>query len=463
LIGKKLYWLIYDLDNSERKSLHFICRNSNDKRYSVLTKLLNERNITQEEFENFLKNETFAIYPSNVSELERATKVRRLVDFCIKEIENLKISNYTSYDGLIRNYILAQVYDKTGMRHIQEDYLNKLGNDNSRKKVYLYNNFYIDTQLGLKLRTQTLKNIQEYQKLLLEKKELVYTHYLHEMVYIFDRVSALFIDDKSIKELYNDFFDDENQYRLHIALSQKKSDAAWVKLAQARFSFEDEPQFGLLITEAEKLVESLEDDNSAFVKRKIHFIKFLHGFHFNKPYAYQVEYLKKVIDYNLENDIEDPKSFFYLIFLYLLNDNKEISVLKTLLQKYKTQEEAIYFNNFIDAIIAFKKGDLKKAKNLAIETTNCKNFYFSIWAKLLEIAINYQQNNHDILESLLLSLIRQLNNNQHRIFTINSSILFVNILAEKIDMKVPKSFKRYNLQNTTLSKYHQTLLDFMFE
>ena len=144
MLGNKLLQVLKDLNTSERKLLIYRAKRSEDKRLKQFIRLLGEPNQSSAEFQ-----ESLMIVKNNISSKGQTEKIkndqlRRFIDFCIKEIEDLKIENYSKSHPAIRNYILSDVYNKSNTRYIYQDYLLKLNfsTKNSKFKRDLY--FYFD-------------------------------------------------------------------------------------------------------------------------------------------------------------------------------------------------------------------------------------------------------------------------------------------------------------------------------
>ena len=105
MIGQKLYFLISDLDTSERKYLFLRGKKTEDKRYKPFISLLGKKGNSTAEFQDALDKIKDVISPAKSKEKDKSDAIRRFIDFCIKEIENLKIEIYSKSNSKIRNYI----------------------------------------------------------------------------------------------------------------------------------------------------------------------------------------------------------------------------------------------------------------------------------------------------------------------------------------------------------------------
>ena len=95
MLGNKLLQLIKDLNTSERKLLIYKAKRSNDKRLTQIIRLLGEPNQSSAEFQESLMIVKNSISTKGQSEKIKNDLLRRFIDFCIKEIEDLKIENYS--------------------------------------------------------------------------------------------------------------------------------------------------------------------------------------------------------------------------------------------------------------------------------------------------------------------------------------------------------------------------------
>lgn len=142
MIGQKLYFLLADLTTSERKYLFVKGKKSEDKRYASFITLLGKKRGSTADFQDALHKVKNQIAPGKSGDKEKSDTIRRFIDFCIKEIENLKIELYSQSNGKLRNYILAEVYDTSKTREVNEDYLKKLNKQTDDKDFWL-KNYYI--------------------------------------------------------------------------------------------------------------------------------------------------------------------------------------------------------------------------------------------------------------------------------------------------------------------------------
>ncbi|MBI3517969.1 MAG: hypothetical protein HY062_01245 [Bacteroidetes bacterium] len=95
MLGNKLLQLINDLNTSERKLLIYRAKRSEDKRLKQFIRLLGDPNQSIAEFQDSLMSVKNNISSKGQLEKIKNDQLRRFIDFCIKEIEDLKIENYS--------------------------------------------------------------------------------------------------------------------------------------------------------------------------------------------------------------------------------------------------------------------------------------------------------------------------------------------------------------------------------
>ena len=196
MVGKKLHELINELSTSERKLLLYKAKRSGDKRFKNFVLLLGTKNKSVAEFQKLLSEIRQNINHTSKNQAEKSTALRRFIDFCIKEIEYLKIEAYTRSNSVIRNYILTHVYNKIKTKEIYEDYLDKLNISTLEQKDYWLRNFYLNKAATLKLISQTDKGFSEWRKVISEQINLLQTFHQKELTQIYLSVSSSYVDDK---------------------------------------------------------------------------------------------------------------------------------------------------------------------------------------------------------------------------------------------------------------------------
>ena len=87
------------------------------------------------------------------------------------------------------------------------------------------------------------------------------------------------------------------------------------------------------------------------------------------------------------------------------------------------------------------------------------NPYVASWSRCLEVAVNYIQGDLDLTENLIIKELKRLSSNSNRIFTINSSVVFMVKMAKTLNIKVSKNFMEISLKTVKISPIHQFMID----
>jgi hypothetical protein len=384
--------------------------------------------------------------------------LRRFIDFCIKEVENLKIELYIKSNFKTRNFILSEIYDHSSSREIHEDYLNKLDKFSDEKDFWL-KNYYVTKMSTIKLRSQKLSDLEEWKSLLIKQKKLVQENYQHEIASVYDKISASFIDDKRSIDLLEGELKTEDDLLLQIALAKNDLVKASLYLTLARFFFKNEAKFKEYTNSSLKLLANQSEKEALIIKRKLHFASFLQSFHFNHSYSETLNHIKQVLEINKKFDLEDDKSVFYLFFLQLLKTDHsgEINVFETGYDAYFSHESTLYLKEFLQAFEFFSTNNYKSAKRLLTNLSYIDNPYLASWARLIEIVTNYKQGNTDFAETLLKSELKRMDSNKNRIFSMNSNLRLLKELSDRLLAKTPVLLKTINTEKTKYTLFHQLL------
>jgi hypothetical protein len=461
MLGNKLLQVLKDLNTSERKLLIYRAKRSEDKRLKQFIRLLGEPNQSSAEFQ-----ESLMIVKNNISSKGQTEKIkndqlRRFIDFCIKEIEDLKIENYSKSHPAIRNYILSDVYNKINTRYIYQDYLLKLNFSTKNSNDFWIKNYYINKMSSLKLLSQTDDDFKEWRTLLATQIKLVQDYYNEEIANVYAKIGASYVDDKTTLEQFDAKYLNQDFILKHIELAQSHKVKANLFLALARFNIEDEIKYPLYSSEAIRIIKNIHDDEADIIRRRVFFASFLHVFHFNHPYPVIKKLLLKIIAFNEKIQFEEPKIFFYLFLLQILKDDTEgtINVYNINSKKYFTDPEFLYFFNFLEALEYYKREDFKSAKRILSNLSFINNPYIASWSRCIEVAINYKQGDMDLTESLVIKELKRLSLNSNRIFTINSSIVFMVTIAKILNVKVSKSIMEMSSKTIKISPIHEFILN----
>jgi hypothetical protein len=460
MIGHKLYLLLSKLNTAERKCLFLRSHKTDDKRYKQFVFLMGKKGNSSIEFQSRLEKIKKELATNKTSEKEMQNNLRRFVDFCIKEIESLKIELFVKSNFKIRNYLLSEIYDHSSTRETHEDYLNKL-NKFSDEKDFWFKNYYISKMSTLKLRSQKSTDLDEWKTLLIKQKKIVQEQYQQEITSVYDKISASFIDDKRSIDLLEGELKTEDDLLLQIALAKNNIVKASMYLTLARFFFKNETKFSEYTNSAVKLIDNDLSKEAIIIKRKLHFATFLQSFHFNHPYEKTKEHIKQVVEINKQLDMEDDKSTFYLFLLQLIKkDNSgKLNYFTCDFNNYFKNDSTLYLKDFLIALDFFQNKNFKAAKRILTNLSYVDNPYLSSWARLLEIVINYKQGNMEFAGTLLKNEIKRMELNKNRIFSMNSNLKILKNLSDKLLNKTPTVFNNVNTNKTILTIYHQLLVD----
>jgi hypothetical protein len=461
MLGNKLLLLIKDLNISERKLHIYKAKRSNDKRLKEFIRLLGEPNQSSVEFQESLMIVKNSISSKGQSEKIKNDLLRRFIDFCIKEIEDLKIENYSKSHPAIRNYILSDVYNKIDTRSIYQDYLLKLNTSTKNSNEFWMKNYYINKMANIKLLSQTDEDFKEWRALLANQIKLVQDYYNEEIANVYTKIGASYVDDKTTLEQFDSKYLNQEFILKQIELVKSPKVKANLFLALARFNIEDETKYSMYSSEAIRIIKNIQDDEADLIRRRVYFASFLHVFHFNHPYSVIKKLLLKIIAFNEKTQFEEPKIFFYLFLLQIINDDKEgtVNFYKVTVKKHFTDPEFLYFFNFLEALEYYKSADFKSAKRILSNLSFINNPYVASWSRCLEVAVNYRQGDMDLTESLINKELKRLVLNSNRIFTINSSVVFMVKMAKKLNVKVTKSFTEMSTKTIKISPIHQFILN----
>jgi len=458
MIGQKLYLILSRLSTAERKFFFLRSKKTDDKRFKQFVFLLGKKGFSTAEFQTSLEKIKKEIATNNSSEKEMQDTLRRFIDFCIKEVENLKIELYIKSNFKTRNFILSEIYDHSSSREIHEDYLNKVDKFTNEKDFWL-KNYYVTKMSALKLRSQKLSDLEDWKALLMKQKKLVQENYQEEIAAVYDKISASFIDDKRSIDLLEGELKTEDDLLLQIAIAKNDVVKASLYLTLARFFFKDEQKFKEYTNTSLKLLANHEEKNALIIKRKLHFASFLQSFHFNHSYNETLNHINQVIDINKKFDLEDDKSVFYLFLLQLLKTDHsgKLNYFESNPDVYFVNESTNYLKEFLQAFEFFLSKNYKSAKRLLANLSYIDNPYLASWARLVEIITNYKQGNTDFAEGLLKSELKRMDSNKNRIFSMNSNLRLLKELSDRLLPKTPLLLKNINTEKTKYTLFHQLL------
>lgn len=462
MLGQKLYNLILELNTSERKLLFYIAKRSDDKRHKQFVLLLGSKQQSAADFQHNLSLIKTQLSSKSHSEKEKNDFLRRFIDFCIKEIEDLKIEHFTKSHPEIRHYILSAAYNKVNTKAIYQDYLSKLGTYTKEENDYWLRSYFLTKMANIKLLNQTEDDFQDWRQLVSQQINLLQDFYQKEISNVYEKIASSFVDDKNSLSHFNADYLKEDYIVKQMELAKSPKVKATFYLALSRFNIDDEVKYPIYSSEAIRLIKNTPDLEADFIRRKVFFASFLHTFHFSHSYTVIKKLLTKILVLNEKNNTIEPKIYFYLFLLQIINDDKdgEVNVYTdNNVRKYFSDEGSLYFYNFLEALEYFKSHDYKNAKRIISNLSFINNPYIASWSRCLEIVINYNQKNFDLTDNLIKKEIKRLINQTNRFFTINSSIVLIVKMSKLLDNKTPKLFQDIYLKTTKLSPIHQFIID----
>ncbi len=463
MLGKKLYSLITELDTSARKLIYYRSQQSEDKRLKQLALILGKKNSSIEEFNDNLLKVKNALVVKGSSDKVKGDALRRFADFAANEIENIKISIFVKENKKIRAYILSEIYKEVEPRDLQEEYLQKLKGQLDGVTDFWMTDYYLVQQSALKLRSQTTKDTEDWRNLLLEQKNLAQSFYLRKNSTILDKISSLYLDDKSSIERIGKDLADEKQILSLIAQSDSPPVKSVFYLALAQFNFEKETKFNEYSILSLRAIEGLNDRASDNIRRKMELIKFLHAFHFGCSAHEVLEAIEQVVDIDSKYKLREERAIFFLFLSQLIFNEKEgaLNYFKGDSKKYFNLKSADYFYKFLKAIEHFRNNELKLAKGILMDVSYSKNPYVASWSRQLEMVINLKQGNEDLVNSYLLSECKRLKANENRIFTLNSSAFLLCEISNHLSAKIPGFLKKLSAEEKMLSPFHTLLYNYI--
>lgn len=462
MLGQKLYNLILELNTSERKLLFYKAKRSDDKRHKQFVVLLGSKQQSAADFQYNLSLIKTQLSSKSHSEKEKNDFLRRFIDFCIKEIEDLKIEHYAKSNPEIRHYILSSAYNKINTKAIYQDYLTKLGTNTNDGNDYWLRSYFLTKMANIKLLNQTEDDFHDWRQLVSQQINLLQDFYQKELSSVYEKIASSYVDDKNSLSYFNAAYLKEDYIVKQMELAKSPKVKATFYLALSRFNIDDEVKYPMYSSEAIRLIKNIPDLEADFIRRKVFFASFLHTFHFSHSYAIIKNLLTKILVLNEKNNSAEPKIYFYLFLLQIINDDKDgdVNVYKEKnVRKYFSEEGALYFYHFLEALEYFKSQDYKNAKRIISNLSFVNNPYIASWSRCLEIVINYNQRNFDLTENLLKKEIKRLSTQTNRFFTINSSIILIVKMGQLLGIKTPKLFQDFYIKTTKLSPIHQYIID----
>lgn len=460
MLGLKLYDLIKNLTTSERKIIFIKSKKVNDKRYLQLLFLITPKKQNVDLFEKNLNKVKPLVSPKNASVKIANDSLRRFIDFAIKEIEDIKITNYTRENHKIRNFILSECYKGNETLNIQENYLNKLSKNLEQKRDYWLYDYYLLHSSNIILQSHTIKATKQWKDLLIQQKDHAHRYYLNKTSTLYDKISSLYLDNKeSVNNLDKKIFSEESALEL-INSTEDEEVRSTLYLALAQFHFESETLFAYYSSQSLESLGNSKGIQQDSIRKKILLVKFLHSFHFGHANAELLQMIGQVVEINEKYKKEDPRDLFFLNLIQLISKEKngKLNYFKSKNGSRRLSRNDEYFIKFLHALDLFLKNNLKEAKLILTSISSSSNYYIANWSRLIEITIQILQGNDRTIENLIQNELRKLRNNEGRIFTTNSSAAFLSVCCQKLNMKTPSYLKKAIGENHTLTPIHSLLV-----
>ncbi len=459
MVGKLLYHSLINLNNSERRILINKSKESGDKRFAELLMLLQAKPTSVESFTKCLAKIETNLSDSGDNDSEKNLKLRRFVNFAIREIEDMKMTNHLRDDPVIRSYVLAKCHQSNRSDELRAKYVAGLGKNTDSIKDYGLNQYFLDQSLDLAAKDQTIKGVSSWRELITKKMGSVHGHYQSVMANMYDLVSSSYLDDSSeLKEFVTEY-NQESKISAQIELSGVHVRSALFRLAQARFNFLDKQIFQFAIEEAKRLSTEAEGSESErlFIQRKIVFAEFLYGFHFGQNITHLSGLIERAIDLEKLLGKSDPKLLYYRALLNTMQEVETTNSMEAL--KAKVDDSTAYMVEFIEAANCICNNELSKAKRLFYNLSYCDNPYLASWARCADMVINFRQKDYGYVERLIQRLDRHLEKNVSRVFTLSSNIAFVNVISKRIDLPVPGWRRNYSKEELVSCPFHKWIIE----
>lgn len=457
MLGKKLYYILQELNTSERKLLFSKAKKSRDKRYTFLLQLMGYKKQSAEAFTaNIEKLRIILGKQKNGADIE--LEIRRILDFCIKEIENLKINQLVNTDKKLRYYLLAEVYKNVSTKDILEDYLKKLVEAIDVEQDFWQHDFYLKSMSNLKLRTQSKSDIEDWKHLLAIQVNSVEKYYTQKRSVLLDKIASIYMDDReSVFGFDENITAEKKNLELAKRIADKQTKAI-IYGALAQFNFEN-AKFTKYYNTAIELIKDENGTAADYIKRKLLLLNFLHAFHTGQAAKKIIPAITEVVNIDIKYKINDQRNIFFLFLSQIIYNDRSgpINYYTTDTSQYLNLKDSEYFYHFLQAFTLFTDKKYRQANKILIELQYGKNVYISTWARLLEIYINILLGRPEIAENLLANEIRLVSASKNKIFTLNSSAKLIIQLADKLLLKTPPTIKLIAGNTTYLSPFHNLL------
>ena len=465
--GKKLHSLVRSMSKPERHQMLNFCKRSGDKRHKALYEFLKGNYAEKNQFTQALDRVADFLFMSKgnvkqIDEVERDKNLRRFIDFAVKEIENLKMTNLLKEDQLMRNYLMANIYANSPSTELFLDYTKRTQSEAKKSKDLYFQSKALEMEIQAKYLSQTDKNLDRVSEAASDRIQVVNDLYHKSLSNSFNVLSNCALDDRSAMDDLANFIE---EYKIDqiISLGGQRASIIEYKIAEMRMVFEQPDQFRRLNTEAEILLKELDliPKNRLSFERRLTYLQGL--FVFNQG-EFLDEYLQigdKLLNLNIELNYPDSFAFFFYLFGLAVTQNWEnIEQLREENGDLFMREETDYMFEFLEAYEVLDKEDISSAIKKLNLLSYAPNYYIASWSRLLEIKAHYLRGNDKFCKNLIQRMVRFEAKNPKRVFSKASNLFILSELAKLIGypelVKTIKPKKR-----PMLTFMHQRLEDWI--
>ena len=462
--GEKLYHIISNLDKSERRQILHYCSKSDDKRHSVLHSIFHKNIRNVNEFQKSLEKICNEFY-SGKTTIEKDKSLRRFISFATNELEDLKIKNYVSKNEKIKNHLLTEVFHKENQTKLFDHYVKKTLLYAGKEKDYYTQIVCNDYYIRHKSKSQKVKDLQTIKSWSVSNNKLINNLYHKKLSESLNLLSGLYLDNTSImNELGKDMPDDATFDSL-VTISKGMTYAVEYKVAQARLNYNNAEKFHKTIEEAEELLNICKEPKNLkdLVYRRLNNLKMVVGFHLGEDLNYLSGCCSEVMKINKKYKIPDSVGFWYRLYFLVLDSKAEQAKVEMDKDgKYYFDDENLFFSEFINAFIFYFKGEKSNAIHYIKDLAYCPNYYISLWSKLLEFRIYYENGDFEYCESLVQRNSRFILKNKNKPFTYEASKLIFELYKKLLDADPGFNIKTFKIpQDINLSPFHKYLFDWL--
>lgn len=454
MIGSKLHNLLKDLSKSQQNNLLLKCRNSNDKRLSLLKNYMIHQVHSIDNLNAFLIKEVALMWPHS-SAKEKDLKIRRLTNLYSGIIEKIILEEeYLEKNSSFKSILLAKSLVKNGNTELVNYYYDKAYLKSIEEDDKIYQITGLRGKIRMIYTSQNEKKIEkvfEYNKKLAELNESIYkksiTDYYNNISNVYLEKNSLVKDEKAkyiteIGDYLEEFKDPLLKSSLHVSM--------------AKLNFDNDNLY-FHFNEAKKLMEAIAIKDKSYYdfERKLNFLELRLSFFSGKDVDELILLTHAIFKDSNKFSVINNNTLFYRIFITVLADKIDEAQLFLDQNHIYFKGESKILEQFLKAIIFEKTGDDKKAIQLLQHIVYSSNYFFSIMSRLLLIKIYIKQNKISVLKSFVESTQRYLIINQDNPLGMNSHQFvlsklkskFMNLKGKKNEI-VPKLtiFHRYLLQ-----------------